>query len=387
VARLGGDEFAVLVEGCESRSQVELLAEKLLATLSAPIVLNGTEVRVGASIGVAWFEQETDAETLLSNADIAMYHAKAADRGRCVTFQTHMQDALRERLRLENDIDRALANHEFFLEYQPIVDLGSRSLLGVEALVRWRHPEAGILMPACFIHVIEERGQIARLDRWVLNQACRELCAWRTGIAGGNELRLAVNISALHLQHGDLVGEVETALQEYGLEPGNLVLELTEGTIMHKTDAILERFRGLKALGVRLAIDDFGVGYSSLSYLHSFPIDILKIDRSFIGQLGDSAKGSELACAVITLGETMGLDTIAEGIEYEAQIDALLALGCVAGQGFLFQKADSLERLSGSSFVARRNELWTAQSAHEALSPTGRFQALKELRRESDDAA
>jgi len=298
-----------------------------------------------------------------------------------------MQDALRERLRLETDIDRALANQEFFLEYQPIVDLGSRSLLGVEALVRWRHPEAGILMPACFIHVIEERGQIAKLDRWVLNQACRELCAWRTSIAGGNELRLAVNISALHLQHGDLIGDVTAALQECGLEPGNLVLELTESTIMHKTDAILERFRGLKALGVRLAIDDFGVGYSSLSYLHRFPIDILKIDRSFISELVDSAKGAELACAVITLGETLGLDTIAEGIESESQVGALLALNCVAGQGFLFQKADSLERLSGSSFVARRKELWTAHAAQEALSTTGRFQALIDLQREYGGAA
>ncbi len=387
VARLGGDEFAVLVEGCASRVQVEQLADKLLATLSAPIELDGTEVRVGASIGVAWFEQETDAETLLSNADIAMYHAKAADRGRSVTFHPYMQDALRERLRLETDIDRALANEEFFLEYQPIVDLGSRSLLGVEALVRWRHPEAGILMPASFIHVIEERGQISRLDRWVLSQACRELCAWRTSVAGGRELRLAVNISGLHLQHDDLVAEVRASLQESGLEPGNLVLELTEGTLLHKTDAILEKFRGLKGLGVRLAIDDFGVGYSSLSYLHRFPIDILKIDRSFISKLGDSDTGSELASAVITLGESMGLDTIAEGIESEAHVTALLALGCVAGQGFLFQKADSLARLAASSFAARRKELWTAQTPHEALSPTGRFQALKDVRREFDGAA
>ncbi len=387
VARLGGDEFAVLVEGCSSRLQVEQLADKLLATLSAPIVLDGTEVRVEASIGVAWFEEEIDAETLLSNADIAMYHAKASDRGHSVTFQPYMQDALRERLRLETDIDRALANQEFFLEYQPIVDLGSRSLLGVEALVRWRHPNEGILMPASFIHVIEERGQISRLDRWVLNQACRELCAWRGRITGGGELRLAVNISGLHLQHGDLVAEVRASLQDSGLEPGNLVLELTESTIMHKTDATLEKFRALKALGVRLAIDDFGVGYSSLSYLHRFPIDILKIDRSFISKLGDDDKGSELANAVITLGESMGLDTIAEGIESEAHVTALLALGCVAGQGFLFQKADSLERLAGSSFVARRKELWSAQAEQEALSPTGRFQALKDIGRELDGAA
>ena len=381
VARLGGDEFAVLLEGCESHAQVELLADKLIETLSAPIHLGGTEVRVGASIGVAWCDQEADAETLLSNADVAMYQAKSAGKSRHVTFQPHMQDALRERLRLETDIDRALANHEFFLEYQPIVDLGSLSLLGVEALVRWRHPEVGVLMPSRFIQVIEERGQVAKLGRWVLNQACREMCAWRASIAGGGELRLAVNISGRHLQHDDLIGDVRTALQESRLEPGNLVIELTESTIMHKTDAILARFHGLKALGVRLAIDDFGVGYSSLSYLHRFPIDILKIDRSFVSQLVDSNKGSELARAVITLGETLGLDTVAEGIESDAQIAALLALGCVAGQGYIFQKADTLERLFGSSFVARRRELWTVQATQDTLSPTGRYKALNDLHR------
>jgi EAL domain-containing protein (putative c-di-GMP-specific phosphodiesterase class I) len=342
---------------------------------------------VGASIGVAWYAREADAEALLSNADVAMYHAKAAGKGRHVTFQSTMQDALRERLRLETDIDRALANQEFFLEYQPIVDLASRVLLGVEALVRWRHPEVGVLMPSRFIQVIEERGQIATLGRWVLQQACREMCAWRAAIPGGRELRLAVNISGRHLQHGDLAGDVALALQSCELEPGNLVIELTESTIMHRTEAIIDRFRGLKALGVRLAIDDFGVGYSSLSYLHRFPIDILKIDRSFISQLVDSDKGSELARAVITLGETLGLDTVAEGIESESQIGALLALGCVAGQGFVFQKADALERLTESSFVARRAELWTHQAAREALSPTGRFKALKMMRGHSAETA
>jgi diguanylate cyclase (GGDEF)-like protein/PAS domain S-box-containing protein len=377
VARLGGDEFAVLLEGIATSQEVEALADALIGVLDAPFALDGREVRIAASVGVAFAAAEAGAETLLSNADIAMYHAKSAGKNRHVTFQPQMQDLLRERLRLEADINRALANEEFFLEYQPIVDLGTKSLLGVEALVRWRHPESGVLLPGRFIHVLEECGQIVKLGRWVLKQACRDLVAWRGAVAGGTGLRLAVNISGRHLQHGELVNDVAQALAESGLEPGNLVIELTESTIMYNTDANLDRFHRLKGLGVRVAIDDFGTGYSSLSYLHRFPIDILKIDRSFISRLTNSDNGPELARAVITLGETLGLDTVAEGIELEPQVGALLALGCVAGQGFLFAKAGSLEALTKSPFVARRNALWTAQAAREELSATGRFKALK----------
>jgi diguanylate cyclase (GGDEF)-like protein/PAS domain S-box-containing protein len=387
VARLGGDEFAVLLEGIATVAEVGRLADALIDTLDLPFTLEGMEVRVAASIGVAFSTPDTGAEALLSNADIAMYHAKAAGKNRHVTFQPQMQDMLQERLRLEADIGRALAHEEFFLEYQPIIDLGTKSLLGVEALVRWRHPEAGILMPGRFIQVAEECGQIVKLGRWVLKQACREVCAWRRSIAGGSDLRLAVNISGRHLQHGELVDDVAQALRESGFEAGNLVIELTESTTMYNTDANLERFQRLKALGVKLAIDDFGTGYSSLSYLHRFPIDILKIDRSFVSRLTNSDNGPELARAVITLGETLGLDTVAEGIEHEPQVAALLALGCVAGQGFLFAKAGSLEELSTSPFVARRNLLWTAHAAREELSATGRFKALRALARRAAGAA
>jgi predicted signal transduction protein with EAL and GGDEF domain len=378
VARLGGDEFAILLEGITTTAEVEGMAAALVATLDQPFVLGETEVRVSASIGVAFSTLETDAEALLSKADIAMYHAKAAGKNRFVTFQPQMQEMLHEKLRLESDIARALANEEFFVEYQPIVDLGTRSLLGVEALVRWRHPDLGVLLPARFIPVAEECGQIVKLGRWVLGRACRELRAWRNTLASGADLRVAVNISGRHLQHGDLVQDVAQALKESGLEPGNLVIELTESVIMHNTEANLGRLRQLKALGVRLAIDDFGTGYSSLSYLHRFPIDILKIDQSFVNRLTNTYDGPELARAVITLGETLGLDTVAEGIELEPQVAALLALGCVAGQGFLFATSGSLEELSTSEFVARRNALWTAQAAREDLSPTGRFRALKD---------
>jgi len=376
VARLGGDEFGVLLEGVGTAAEVQRVAGALIESLGTAFSLDGREVRVTASVGVAFSTPDTTAKELLSNADLAMYHAKAAGKNRHVTFQPQMQTLLHERLRLEADIGRALAKEEFFLEYQPIVDLGTRVLLGVEALVRWRHPEAGVLMPATFIHVLEECGQIAALGRWVLQQACRDVCGWRHSIAGASGLRLAVNISARHLQHGELVQDVLQALEGSGFESGNLVIELTESTMMYNTEVNLERFHRLKALGVKLAIDDFGTGYSSLSYLHRFPIDILKIDRSFVNGLTSSGDGPDLARAVITLGETLGLDTVAEGIEVEPQVEALLALGCVAGQGFLFAPARSLEALSQSAFVARRNTIWTEQARHEQLSATGRFKAL-----------
>jgi diguanylate cyclase (GGDEF)-like protein/PAS domain S-box-containing protein len=387
VARLGGDEFAVLLEKVTASYEVEQLAQALIEMLAQPFALDGKEVRIGVSIGVAFSSGSGGAETLLSNADIAMYHAKAAGKNRHVTFQPQMQDMLQERMRLEADIGRALAEEQFFLEYQPIIDLGTRSLLGVEALVRWRHPQAGVLMPGRFIQILEECGHIPRLGRWVLQRACRDMCAWRERVAGGKGLRLAVNISGQHLQHGELVADVLEALEGSGLEPGNLVIEFTESTIMYNTETNLERFQRLKALGVRLAIDDFGTGYSSLSYLHRFPIDILKIDRSFVSRLTNSDNGPELARAVITLGETLGLETVAEGVELEPQVAALLSLGCVAGQGFLFARAASLEQLSQSSFVARRNALWTAQAARESYSPTGRFKALQSVGQRTAGAA
>jgi diguanylate cyclase (GGDEF)-like protein/PAS domain S-box-containing protein len=377
VARLGGDEFGVLLEGLPTPAEAQSVADALIESLGAPFALEGRQVRVTASVGIAYSGTDTAAETLLSNADLAMYHAKAAGKNRHATFQPRMQTLLQERLRLEGDIDRALTRQEFFLEYQPIVDLGNRMILGVEALVRWRNPETGVLMPASFIPVLEESGQIARLGRWVLMQACRDMCAWRQGIAGGASLRLAVNISARHLQHGELVHDVLEALEGSGFEAGNLVIEMTESTMMYDTGVNLERFHRLKALGVKVAIDDFGTGYSSLSYLHRFPIDILKVDRSFVTGLSSSSDGPELARAVITLGESLGLETVAEGIEHESQVEALLALGCVAGQGFLFSPARALEQLLTNPVVTRRNALWEARAEREQLSATGRFQSLR----------
>jgi diguanylate cyclase (GGDEF)-like protein/PAS domain S-box-containing protein len=373
VARLGGDEFAILLEGIAEAADVEDIAATITRSFDEPLQLDGSDTYIAASIGIAFSEAGDDTEQLLRNADIAMYNAKAAGKARFVVFQTRMQEQLRERLRLEEDINRALERGEFFLEYQPVVDLAKRELLGVEALVRWNHPEQGLVMPGAFIAAAEESGQIIELGRWVLTEACRAIKSWRDTVVAGEGLRVAINVSGRHLQHADLVADVRAALESSGLEPGNLVIELTESTIMHNTEVNLERFRELKSLGVRLAIDDFGMGYSSLSYLHRFPIDILKIDRSFVGRLTEQDDGPELARAVVMLGETLGLETVAEGVEHEEQVAKLLELGCVAAQGFLFARSAPLQEVSSMPFAKRRAELRSAQAHADRLTATGRF--------------
>jgi predicted signal transduction protein with EAL and GGDEF domain len=375
VARLGGDEFAILLEGIGSDTDAERIAMPIGAAFNQPLLLDGREVDASASIGVACSRPGDDAELLLRNADIAMYTAKAAGKSHLVVFQPHMQEQLHDRMRLEQDIDLALARSEFFLEFQPVVDLTHRELLGVEALLRWSHPQRGIVMPGAFIPIAEESGRIVELGRRVLLEACNQVRALSESIAAGEGLRVAVNISGRHLQQGNLVEDVRNALEISGLAPGNLVIELTESTIMQNTEANLARLRELKTLGVRLAIDDFGVGYSSLSYLHRFPIDILKIDRAFVSRMTEQNGGPELARAVVMLGTTLGLETIAEGIENEDQATALLDLGCVAGQGFLFASSCSLAEVTRTPFMARRAALRAERAAHVDLTATGRFRA------------
>jgi diguanylate cyclase (GGDEF)-like protein len=378
VARLGGDEFAILLEGIRSDADVERIAVPITAAFNRPLLVDGRETDATASIGAACSQPGDDAEQLLRKADIAMYNAKSAGKARCVLFQPHMQEQLHDRLRLEQDIDLAFARNEFFVEFQPVVDLTSRELLGVEALVRWNHPQRGIVMPGSFISIAEESGRIVELGRRVLVDACTQIRAWSDSVEAGTGLRVAVNISGRHLQQGDLVADVRHALEVSGLDAGDLVIELTESTIMQNTEVNLERFRELKALGVRLAIDDFGMGYSSLSYLHRFPIDILKIDRAFVSRLTEHDGGPELARAVVMLATTLGLETVAEGIENEGQVATLLDLGCVAGQGFLFASSSLLDVVAQTPFMARRADLRAAERAGQAdLTATGRFRAAE----------
>jgi diguanylate cyclase (GGDEF)-like protein/PAS domain S-box-containing protein len=335
VARLGGDEFAILIEGADGR---EGLPERLAAAMSHPFTLSGNQVRVTVSIGVASASPDDSADDLLRNADMAMYAAKRHGKGRSETYESRMYADIRERLDLEAALRSAIERRELTLFYQPIVNLQTGGIYGVEALLRWEHPQFGRLLPQHFVPLAEETGLIVQLGSWVLGEACRQLQAWR---AAHPEFPLAVsvNISGRQLQGEGLTEALRQTLTSSGVEPGSVVLEITESVLMQQTDGVLTRLEQLKALGVRLAIDDFGTGYSSLSYLQRFPIDILKIAKPFVEEVGQGADRSALARAIVGLGDTLKLQTIAEGIERAEQRAALVQLGCPLGQGHHFWPA------------------------------------------------
>jgi diguanylate cyclase (GGDEF)-like protein/PAS domain S-box-containing protein len=373
VARLGGDEFAVLIEDATSEEQVVEVAGRIVEALKEPFVFAGSSLRVAASVGVAFAEPGEGVEEVLRNADVAMYRAKAQGKSRYCIFQPEMQEAVRERLRIEADLTRAIHKNELRLLFQPIVDLESGYLLGVEALVRWQHPDRGLIAPAEFIGVAEETGQVVGLGRWVLYEACNQVRAWQDRMPLGKQLRIAVNVSSQQLQGADLVAEVTAVLQQTRLDPGCLVIEMTESVVMQDTEATFEKLSRLKRLGVRIAIDDFGTGYSSLSYLHRFPIDILKIDRSFVQRLGEERDGTELARAIISLGDTLGLEVVAEGIEFEHQLRQLIDLGCVAGQGYYYSKPALLREIEYSHQAKLREAFIRDLPPKADASATGRF--------------
>jgi EAL domain-containing protein (putative c-di-GMP-specific phosphodiesterase class I) len=280
---------------------------------------------------------------------------------------------------MEAELAEALVQGQFLLHYQPIIELHSGYLLGVEALVRWRHPKRGLLGPGEFIEVAEDSGQIVTLGRWVLAQAAREVRVWQARLPEGRQVRVGVNVSAVQLAQSDLSADVARALELSEIDPGCLVIELTEGVLMQNTDEVLGKLMQLKKLGVRIAIDDFGTGYSSLSYLHRFPIDILKIDRSFVEQLGKVEAGAGLARSIITLGETLGLEVVAEGIEQEDQQRELIELGCVAGQGYFYSKPALLHELEYSIHMRRRRTMADTLPQGARFTATGRF-VLGDLR-------
>ena len=334
-ARFGGDEFAVLLEGASPR-EAEEVAARILAALEKPFVVADREVFVSASIGIAM--GSVPADDPLRDADLAMYRAKGAGKGRFELFESGMHTAVVERLELEGDMQGAAARDELLLHYQPIVELATERVVGVEALIRWRHPVRGLLPPAAFIPLAEETRQMPMLGRWVLGEACRQAAEWR-GDHGAATPLVTVNLSAHELGAPDLVADVEGALERSGLPADGLVLEITETVLMHDIAATADKLARLKSLGVRLAVDDFGTGYSSLQYLRRFPIDFLKIDKVFVDDLGGNGNGDpSLARAIIDLGESFRLDVIAEGIEHETQRLRLLDLGCGLGQGYLFTK-------------------------------------------------
>jgi diguanylate cyclase (GGDEF)-like protein/PAS domain S-box-containing protein len=336
VARLGGDEFGVLLEDIAAAEAVRS-AEALLQGLATPIVLRDRDLTPTASIGVAIAAGE-DADTLLRNADTAMYAAKRQGKGRYALFEPAMHASIVERLDLAADLSRAVEKGQLHLCYEPQISLESGRICCLEALVRWRHPTRGEVSPGEFIPLAEETGMILPIGRWVLREACRQVKTWQERWPTPAPLTIAVNLSARQLQHPGVVDEVRAALAAAGLDPQSLVLEITETAIMEQMDAAITILTELRRLGVRLALDDFGTGYSSLSYLQRLPVDILKIDRSFVVGVARSIEDSALARGILTLAQTLGLETIAEGIETAEQLATLRELGCQLGQGYFFAR-------------------------------------------------
>jgi diguanylate cyclase (GGDEF)-like protein len=350
-ARLSGDEFVVLVEGSALDAGPELVAERLLEVLRQPYEMDGQagrQLSLTASIGIALGERASAAD-LLRDADVALYEAKAAGKNYYTLFQSSMQTAARDRLTLEMDLADALEQEQLFLQYQPTFDLQSERVIGVEALIRWRHPARGVIAPIEFIPIAEESGLIVPIGRWVLQEACRQAKIWHTA---GHRIGMSVNVSGRQLDDDELIEDVRRPLTESGLDPATLTLEITETTLMRDANATAKRLHLLKEIGVRIAIDDFGTGYSSLAYLRQFPADALKIDRSFISGIAGSKESAALIHTLVQLGKTLHIETLAEGIEDQAQLQTLQREHCDQGQGFLFSRpldVDAVEKfLSGA---------------------------------------
>ena len=333
VARLGGDEFAIVQIGTHVRSDAAALAKRLIAAFQQPFLLEGHTVTVGVSIGISLApEHGTSPEKLLKSADLALYRAKATGRACWSFFDEEMDLELRKRRALENDLGKAVDNGEFELVFQPIVKLDQQRIASCEALLRWRHPERGYISPADFIPLAEETGAICRIGEWVLRKACSEAAAWPGGIG------VAVNVSAVQFKNAAVVRAVMEALSASGLPAHRLELEITESVLLNDSVTTLATLHTLKRLGVRVAMDDFGTGFSSLSYLQSFPFDKIKIDQSFVRNLDATGNARLIVRSVIGLGRSLGITTTAEGIETEAQLDQLRLEGCEEGQGYLFSR-------------------------------------------------
>lgn len=340
VARIGGDEFAVVVHGeDETLLTASALADRILLALADPIEVDRKPVRIGCSIGIALGAAEVaNADDLIRNADAAMYMAKSRGKHCAGLFDPSMHAAMVSRVELRTDLARAAERDELELEYQPIIDLGSGEILGFEALVRWRHPVRGRLLPGDFIGLAEESGDILSIGRWVLDRACADLARYRTAAGPGSSLWMAVNVSGRQIAGGDFVGMVTSTLTKHGITPSSLVLELTEETIVVDTGQAAAVLNELRGQGVRVAVDDFGTGFSSLRYLHELPIDCIKIDRSFVAEADPAAEHNPILEAIVAMGRGLGLELIAEGIELSSERDRLVGLGPMGGQGYLIAR-------------------------------------------------
>jgi EAL domain-containing protein (putative c-di-GMP-specific phosphodiesterase class I) len=337
VGRLGGDEFVILAEGVPFAGGPEMIAERVHQVLKPAFHIpgiDGMSITISASIGIAVGDRPS-AEDLLRDADIALYRAKGGGRDQSVLFERSMQSAAKERLALKSELESALENDEFSLLFHPIFDLEEIEVQGVEALLRWQHPTEGTIAPEIFVPLLEERGLIVDVGRWVLAESCREAAAW---YRQGHRPSISVNVSMRQLESDQLYDDVRDALRANDIDPDMLILEVTESTLMRDSVATVARLNSLKQLGVRVAIDDFGTGYSSLAYLRQFPVDSLKIDRSFVNGVVDSPESAALIRTLVELGRGLGLGTLAEGIEDPVQLERLRDNHCEMGQGFLFSE-------------------------------------------------
>jgi diguanylate cyclase (GGDEF)-like protein len=369
VGRLGGDEFVVIAEELSLAAGPELVAERLLEALKLPFKLGPdgeTRLTVTASIGIAAGERAS-AEDLLRDADIAMYRAKWDGKNRYAVFESGMEDSVANRMELDMDLREALEKEQFFLAYQPTFALSDMKPTGVEALLRWRHPERGIVQPDAFIPLLEETALITEVGRWVLQEACRQCSAWRED---GLPIVIAVNVSGRQLDTDQLVADIEDALADNALDASALTIEITETTLMRNVEETVRRLGAIKQLGVRIAIDDFGTGYSSLAHLQQFPVDALKIDRSFISGLRSNKEGETLIRTLVQLGKALSIETFAEGIEQQRELSLLREEDCDNGQGFLF--ARPLDVAATEAFFRE-----TADEATAAPSRTPRAGAAR----------
>ena len=342
VARIGGDEFVLLMEGASDVADVMGLGRRLVQALARPFELGGHEVTVTGSVGAVVYPDQGDGDKLLAHADAAMYEAKRAGGNTCALFESRMGADALEQLSLQNDLRRAVELNQLHLQYQPKVDVRFGQFRGVEALLRWNHPERGLVGPDVFIPIAERFGLINAMGNWVIEQACRQMSEWADE---GVRMRVAINLSVHQLREQDLVERIDRALTRYGVDPSQLLCEITESVAMEDIKATQRAFDGLARIGVFLSIDDFGTGYSSLSYLRSLPARQLKIDRSFVGDIETSPDARAIVSAVIRLAHELGLRVVAEGVETAGQRDILSALGCDEMQGFLFARPMSAEAL------------------------------------------
>jgi diguanylate cyclase (GGDEF)-like protein/PAS domain S-box-containing protein len=368
VARLGGDEFTVLIDDLKDPNDAKQAAERLMRAVSAPFLLNGKEVFTSASVGIALSNAANydSPEEILRDADTAMYRAKSAGKARYEVFDADMRASVMARLQLETDLHRALERSEFSNFYQPIVSLSSGEIVGFEALLRWQHPTRGLLAPEEFITTAEETGLIRELGWWNLREACQQMSQWRAQYDSSSRLVMSVNLSPKQFLQPNLVKDIRNLLAEFGLPPATLRLELTESTVMGDPSSAIDMLGEIKKMGLSLAIDDFGTGYSSLSYLHRFPLDTLKIDRSFISSLGDekeSGEGKEIARTILPMASNLKLEVVAEGVETSEQAELLRKLHCKYGQGYYFSKP--LPAADATALLAKQA---ASQAKHFAAS-------------------